>query len=110
MPLRSGVRAARTGGNSLPRTTCRPARSRASGARAGPWGPRRRGVACEGGERREVRRALGQPEMLMARPIAVVPLAALDLTAARAAVRVGAPGIEREGRSIVGADTAVDRQ
>src|SRR5256885_12043740 len=72
--------------------------------------PRRRSVARERGQRREVRRALGQPEMLMARPVAVVPLAALGLTAARAAVRVGAPGVERERRRIVGAETAVDRQ
>src|SRR5437879_7932653 len=40
-PLQSAGRAARTGGSSLPRTTCRPARTRVSDARAGPWALRR---------------------------------------------------------------------
>src|SRR5207237_5944364 len=73
---------------------------------AGP----RWGIASERGERRQVGRALGQPQMLQTRPVAVVPLAALDLAAARTAVRVGAPRIEQQRRAVLGADAAVGRQ
>src|SRR5205823_3619312 len=46
-------------------------------------GPGPRGdIASERRERRKVGRALGQPQVLQTRPVAVVPLAALDLAAA----------------------------
>src|SRR3989454_625565 len=74
-------------------------------------GPHTRGlVPVERRERGEVRRALGKPEMLVARPVAVVALAGERPAAAGAAVGVRAPGIEDERRSVVGAHPPVGRE
>src|SRR6185503_3217119 len=58
----------------------------------------------------EVSGALGQPQMLEARPVPVVPLAVPDLAAASAAMLGRFPGIEHEQRLIVRTDAAVHRE
>ena len=61
-------------------------------------------------QRRELRRLLGDPEMLKSRPMTMMPLAAEASAALRASMRLGRPGIEEELRTIVRTDTAVLRE
>src|SRR5213596_1382134 len=64
-------------------------------------------VAIERRQRRQVHRALCEPQVLVACPMTVVKLAAERLAAPDAAVRVGAPRVERETGAVLGAHAAV---
>ncbi len=61
-------------------------------------------------DRRELGRPFRQPEMLPARPRAIVPGSRVLPATRRTTMRVGAPGIELERRAVVGTDPAVRGQ
>src|SRR5256886_11665516 len=71
---------------------------------------RRRSVVCERGQRRQVRSALREPQVLVARPVTVVTLAGEGLTAPRAVVRSRAPRVEYETGSVLGPHPAGPRE
>src|SRR5205814_10587958 len=66
--------------------------------------------ASEGGERGEMRGALGQPEMLKAHPAPIVALAPPGFAAARTAVVGWTPRIEREAGAVLGTEAPIGRQ
>src|SRR5205809_5979949 len=68
---------------------------------------RRRGVLCERGQRRQVRGALCEPQVLVASPMTVVPLAGEGLLAPRTAVRGRIPRVEYEGGAVLRTDAAI---
>ena len=58
-------------------------------------------------QQRQIRRALGEPEVLRPGPVAVMALPGKLLAAPAAGVALGAPGVEAERGAVVGADAAV---
>src|SRR2546426_2488412 len=71
---------------------------------------RRRSVVCERRQRRQVRGALREPQVLVAGPMTVVPLPGEGLPAARTAVRRRIPRVEYEGGAVLGTDAAIGRE
>src|SRR5229473_7040088 len=65
-------------------------------------------IVAERRQRREVRSALREPQVLVAGPMTVVPLPGEGLPAARAAVRGRIPRVEYEGSAVLGTDAAID--
>src|SRR6266850_2100480 len=68
------------------------------------------GLAAQARQRRQVRRALGEPELLIARPAPVVALATPCLATPRTSMLVGAPGIECERGAVIRAVATIHRQ